>query len=99
MNKIKKAQSLSLQTVVIAVLVLLVMIVLMVIFSSKSQPVANLYSKCEGDLHGRMIDADKDCAEETKDDSDGIQKPYTHPLYKEEKDGKLIKKCCVANFV
>lgn len=89
----KKSQNLSLQTVVVAALVLLVMIVLMIIFGGKSKPVADLYSKCEGDLEGQMIDAEFDCEEKT-----GM--PYTHPLYKEtDKDGKVIKKCCVKNLV
>ncbi len=85
----KKGQGLSLQTVVVAVLVLMVMIVLIIIFSSKTQPVADMYSKCE-DLGGKMITIDEKCEEPT---------PYTHPMYKEEKDGKTIKKCCVENFV
>jgi hypothetical protein len=88
----KKGQGISLETIVVAVLVLLVLIVLIIIFSSRTQPVAELYSKCS-DLGGKMIEVEKDCAEVDPD------KPFTHPLYKIEKDGKVEKKCCVGKLI
>ena len=93
--KMKKGQNLSLQTIVVAVLVLMVMIVLIIIFSSKTQPVADMYSKCE-DVGGQMkpVADGESCDKLTNGDL-----PYTHPMYKKEEKGKTIEKCCVEKFI
>lgn len=88
----KKGQGLSMETIVVAALLLLVLIVLVIIFSSRTQPLSELYNKCT-DLDGKMISAEKSCAEEDSD------RPFTHPLYKIEKDGKVVEKCCVGRLV
>lgn len=82
--KSKKAQGLSMQTIVLAVLALFILIVLMFIFGAKARTASDFYNDCN-DLNGSVIDKTADCP-------DG--KPISSPFTKDEG-----KKCCVKKLL
>jgi len=80
----KKAQGLSMQTIVLAVLALFVLIVLMFIFGAKARTTSDFYNECS-DLNGTAVDKTADCP-------DG--KPISTPFIKDDN-----QKCCVKKVI
>ncbi|MFT4304307.1 MAG: hypothetical protein ACMXYG_07105 [Candidatus Woesearchaeota archaeon] len=89
MIKKKKAESLSMQTIVIAAICLFVLVVMIVIFGGRARQSSDFYSQCR-DLEGEMVAVGTACPEGT----------YEHPLFKVfDEDNKLKERCCAKNLI
>ena len=91
--KTKKAQGLSMQTIVLAVLALAVLIILIIIFSGKSRSASDFMNDC-GSVDGTPLSWTD--GEDAKVCPEG--KPYKHPLYRSN-EGDTIKICCVESLI
>jgi len=95
-HKDKKAQGLSLQTIVLAALALFVLIVLIIIFGGRLTPASDFYKDCDS-VEGKSVEGTTEDPPSCPPSEDS-DKTISHPLYK-SKEGETMKICCVDKLI